>query len=288
MPVLPPILAALFIETLQTDRFYFIAVVITVVVSVCLHELSHGVAAIALGDNTPVESGHMTLNPVVHMGVVSIVLLFLVGIAWGAMPVNPSRLRGRYAPAVVAIAGPACNVVLAAISIGGVGLWQRYGDPFTMRQTTENLQNFLWIFGVVNIALAIFNMLPVPPLDGSRVLANLSRGYDDVMQKLSTGGGTAVAFILVFLRVLKCWLSFVGCHSWHLFRSHSDTQDGAINGTLRADIQPRLIPVKVHTRFVREREILQQPLAMMRPHVGGQGCWGKIADFDRLVINRLW
>src|SRR4051794_8117784 len=105
----------MFFEELQKDPRFFMAVVITVVVSICIHELSHGFMAIALGDRTPIESGHMTLNPAVHMGVFSVLCLLTAGIAWGSMPVDPTRLRGRYADALVAAAGPASNVVLALL-----------------------------------------------------------------------------------------------------------------------------------------------------------------------------
>ena len=73
----------MFIEQLSTDPQYFFAVCITVVLSVCLHELAHGIVAIWLGDRTPIETGHMTLNPAVHMGWMSLVLLLVAGIAWG-------------------------------------------------------------------------------------------------------------------------------------------------------------------------------------------------------------
>ena len=64
-----------------------------VILSICLHELGHGYAAIKCGDDTPRLSGHMTLNPIVHMGVPSLVMFAIVGIAWGMMPVDPSRFR---------------------------------------------------------------------------------------------------------------------------------------------------------------------------------------------------
>ena len=92
---------------------FVIAWAFWIIFSICLHELSHGWAAIALGDRTPIESGHMTFNPLVHMGGMSLVAFALIGIAWGAMPINPARLRGRYAEALVALAGPAMNLVLA-------------------------------------------------------------------------------------------------------------------------------------------------------------------------------
>ena len=69
----------LFIKTVATDPAYFFAVLITVVISITLHELAHGFVAVKLGDDTPIHTGHMTLNPIVHMGIISLVLL---AIAW--------------------------------------------------------------------------------------------------------------------------------------------------------------------------------------------------------------
>src|SRR6056297_3003392 len=72
-----------------------------VILSICLHELAHGWTAIRLGDDTPVVTGHMTWNPIVHMGAFSLFVFAFIGIAWGQMPINPSKLRGRYAESVV-------------------------------------------------------------------------------------------------------------------------------------------------------------------------------------------
>jgi Zn-dependent protease len=190
----------LFLQYLQDDPQYFFAVCITVVVSICIHELSHGFVAIALGDRTPIETGHMTLNPAVHMRGMSIILLLVAGIAWGSMPVNRARLRGRYAGSLVALAGPAANVILALLSIGGLGLLMRSGvaQPESAPNAL-NMRIFLLIFGVTNIALAMFNLIPVPPLDGSNILAGLSPALADMMRNLRSGGGATVVFLLIFL-----------------------------------------------------------------------------------------
>src|ERR1700733_7916099 len=184
----------MFINELHENPRFFCAWCITVIVSICIHELSHGIVAIWRGDRTPIETGHMTVNPVVHMGLMSLVLLLMAGIAWGAMPVDPRRMRGRYAPALVALAGPLSNVVMATLALTVYGLLppKDPADP-------PPLQFLLWTFGVVNIALALFNMLPVPPLDGSRVLANLIPEFGQLLVALRAGGGIMIIFILVFM-----------------------------------------------------------------------------------------
>jgi Zn-dependent protease len=187
----------LFIDNLRTDPQFFFAVCITVVVSICVHELCHGIVAIWLGDRTPIETGHMTLNPVVHMGLMSLILLLSAGIAWGAMPISPSRLRGRHARAMVAFAGPLSNVLMAVLALGALGVSQRMAtEPPT--EAVRQFHYFLRVFGVVNVALAIFNMLPVPPLDGSNVLADFSPEYGQLMMRLRQSGQSTIIFLLIF------------------------------------------------------------------------------------------
>jgi Zn-dependent protease len=190
----------LFIQTIQTDPQLFFGVVITVIVSICIHELCHGIVAVWLGDRTPIESGHMTLNPVVHMGLQSLIVLAIAGIAWGQMPVNRARLRGRFGGTLVALAGPAANVILAFLALTARALSIRYGPPSVdPPDAITNLRLFLNIFGVMNVALAMFNLLPVPPLDGSNALAGLSPKFAEFMRKMRTGGQAMIVFIIIFV-----------------------------------------------------------------------------------------
>ncbi|MEO0511371.1 MAG: site-2 protease family protein [Planctomycetota bacterium] len=149
-----------------------------IVVSIVLHELGHGYAALAQGDRTPRELGHITLNPLVHMGVMSLVAFALLGIAWGAMPVNPSRFRSRYGEAIVAAAGPAVNVALVVVASVGLFAVVAIGPnlPGSLVLRT-NLVTFFDLGIVLNVALLLLNLLPVPPLDGSRILSDLVPSY---------------------------------------------------------------------------------------------------------------
>ena len=166
----------------HTDPMLLVAWVVWVIGSICLHELGHGVAAIKLGDRTPIEFGHMTWNPLVHMGRMSLLIFVIVGIAWGAMPVNPSRMRGRYADTWVSLAGPAVNLALACICIVVVALWQMLLGHTVLGSSVpalfaKNFDTFFYAGAFLNIALFIFNLVPAPPLDGSRILADLVPGY---------------------------------------------------------------------------------------------------------------
>ena len=195
----PTLALSLFIEQLQHDPKYFVSVVVTVVFSIVLHELGHGIAAIKLGDRTPIDRGHMTLNPIVHMGPFSLILLAVAGIAWGAMPIDPTRLRGRYAEAIVAAAGPAVNLLLAFVGGTVLGILAFTGAAASDNATVGNLVDFLFVFTVLNVALLLFNLLPVPPLDGSRILADFYRPYGDFVYNPSNGGIVFLMFPLVFM-----------------------------------------------------------------------------------------
>ena len=150
------------------------AIVFWVIGSIVLHELAHGWAATAFGDPTPRLTGHLTWNPLVHMGVPSLVMFALVGVAWGAMPVDPTRMRGRYAAALVSAAGPAMNFVLAALSTLCLGVWTGItghgllGTAGLAPHIVENFTTFFFVGASYNVVLMLFNLLPIPPLDGSK------------------------------------------------------------------------------------------------------------------------
>ena len=146
-----------------------VAWIFWVIFSITLHELAHGWAALWEGDDTPRVTGHMSANPVVHMGLPSMVLFLIIGIAWGMMPVNPYKFRhGKWGRILVSFAGPAMNLLIAfgVLTVLGFVI-----DPFTEQTDVET---FLLTGGFLNLILFALNMLPVPPLDGSNILANLS------------------------------------------------------------------------------------------------------------------
>lgn len=167
--------------------------IVWVIVSITLHELGHGIAAIRQGDRTPIETGHMTLNPVVHMGVPSLVLFAIIGLAWGAMPVNPSRFRSRHGDAIVSFAGPLVNLALAAGTMVIAGVLTAFpgalGDPLH-----DNLTTFFVYGAMLNVVLFVLNLLPIPPLDGSRILASFVPAY---RARIQSQGGFILAIIAI-------------------------------------------------------------------------------------------
>tara|TARA_R110002072_G_scaffold42064_20_gene118715 strand:+ start:147731 stop:148438 length:708 start_codon:yes stop_codon:yes gene_type:complete len=174
-----------------------------VIFSICLHELAHGWVAIKLGDDTPRLAGHMTWNPLVHMGPYSLLMFVVIGIAWGAMPVNPSRLRGKYADAIVALAGPLTNLGLAIIALTALLLWMPLCEGLIIPSVTigyplsENLATFFHLGAMLNIVLMLFNLLPVPPLDGGRILMDINPAFRRMMHS-DNGRWIALGMFIIF------------------------------------------------------------------------------------------
>jgi Zn-dependent protease len=183
-----------FIDSLTTHPAYYFTVVGCVTASIVLHELGHGLAAIQQGDDTPRVSGHMTLNPWVHMGPLGLGLLCFVGIAFGVMPVDPRRFRSRYGDAWVAAAGPLVNGVIALLSLGTLAwLLSRGIDP------TIGGVSPLWVLGLLNVVLLLFNLIPIAPLDGSAVVASFVPAYRSFLAKPENARYSWIAFAVVFL-----------------------------------------------------------------------------------------
>jgi Zn-dependent protease len=174
-----------------------------VVLSIVLHELAHGVAAIRSGDRTPIETGHMTWNPAVHMGVNGLIAFVLLGVTWGLMPVNPSRFRRRYDDAKVSVAGPLTNLWLALFTTAAcatmVAMDRRGVIDMSSVQWQANLLECFFLGATLNFVLFALNLLPIPPLDGSKILANFSRGYRDMVDQPQAIGVSLVLLVLVFV-----------------------------------------------------------------------------------------
>lgn len=148
--------------------------------SIILHEVSHGAAALAFGDDTAKRAGRLTLNPVRHVDpfgtVILPALLALSGFAaFGyakPVPVNPGRMRRpRDHGLLTSLAGPATNVAIA-LAVAVALRWRASAPGFGSGGPSLALE-YLFALGVVNVVLAVFNLIPVPPLDGSAVIERL-------------------------------------------------------------------------------------------------------------------
>ena len=194
---------------MNLDFGNIIIVLVIIVASVILHELAHGIVAYWLGDRTAKDAGRLSLNPLKHidpyMSILVPVVLYLLNapVFGGAkpVPINTHKLKwGEWGMALVAIAGPFTNLLLAFIFfvIGHFTGWL-YGTG------SEAVAFIFTEFIFVNLGFAVFNILPIPPLDGSRVLYAISPdGFRNILQNIEQYGIIIVyAMILLFGEVFS-------------------------------------------------------------------------------------
>jgi Zn-dependent protease len=179
---------------------------VSVVIAMTAHEAMHAFTARWLGDTTAEDAGRLTLNPLRHIDPITTVLLPVVSIwlfhvpflAAKPVPFNPNRVRyGEMGAALVGIAGPLTNLVLAIVT----ALVIRANGA----SIDNNTFNVLGLFMEVNIGLFVFNMIPFPPLDGSRLLyAVAPEPLQEIMARIEAAGFVAIAaFMLLFFWFLS-------------------------------------------------------------------------------------
>ena len=154
--------------------------------SLCFHEFSHGYIAYKLGDHTAARNGRLTLNPLAHLDPIGSLMILFVGFGWAKpVPVNPVNFSNpRIDMMKVAFAGPASNLILAFTG----GLIMRLVNILGLLQSEMFIQT-LYYFIFINISLAVFNMIPVAPLDGSQIFGNMiSKNNPELAWKLQKYG----------------------------------------------------------------------------------------------------
>ncbi len=180
---------------------HIIIVLATIFISMTLHEVMHGLMALKLGDTTARDQGRLTLNPLHHIDpfltiILPVMLAILGGPVFGGakpVPFNPARVKwDEWGAALVALAGPLTNFVLAFLLFG---VWVLLGMP---SELTLVGQIFLTAI-MVNLGFFVFNMLPIPPLDGSRVLYAIAPEFVRRGMEAFEQFGIVIVFAIVML-----------------------------------------------------------------------------------------
>ncbi|MBC2011152.1 site-2 protease family protein [Listeria welshimeri] len=143
-------------------------VLVTLLIAFTIHEWAHALVALAFGDDTAKNQGRLSLNPFVHIDLFGMLMILIAGFGWAKpTPVNRFKLKKRRLGSVlVSLAGPISNLLLAIVGVGLYALFLNYSF-FTYGSITET---FLMIFVELNLVLFVFNLIPIPPLDGYQIL----------------------------------------------------------------------------------------------------------------------
>jgi Zn-dependent protease len=190
----------MFVSIFQQSPAFAVAILMGFVVGIVLHEAAHAYSAYLLGDDTAYRAGRVTLNPASHLDLLGSLMLLIAGFGWGKpTPVVPSKLRGGVlGPVAVAFAGPASNLLIVAVCAALYAL-----PPFQVGYP----QIIVVAVAFVNALLFVFNLIPIPPLDGAKVifpfLPRSLSGFVDFMNR----HGPTILLVLVLLTFLPLFPS---------------------------------------------------------------------------------
>ena len=181
------------IQLLFKNPMGFLVIALPLLYSIILHELAHGWVAFRLGDSTAKQLGRLSLNPLKHLDPIGTIMLFVFGFGWAKpVPVNFNRLQGgRWGMIAVSAAGITANMLLAFLAF--------FLDSL-LRPSPSSLQAvMLYFLAQINIILAAFNLIPLPPLDGSKILMGFApASVRDMLLRIEPYGFFIIIGLLYF------------------------------------------------------------------------------------------
>jgi Zn-dependent protease len=209
---------------LQNDPLAFVLVTLVLIFSLALHEWGHAITALWMGDSTAKEQGRVTLNPLKHLDLVGSLMIMLVGFGWAKpVPIYPPHFRNyRVGLFVVSIAGIVINLLIAT-SLALLLRWMLdVGHLQNPNAFWEQVARVAVVAASINLTLAVFNLLPIPPLDGSKIVQSfLPLRWHPYIWRLEMNPSYAIVALLLLLTVfrqpLSSFLSVVRTQFFNLF-----------------------------------------------------------------------
>ena len=193
------------------DFTYILSILLGVIPSllcITLHELSHGLVAYWLGDDTAKSRGRLTLNPIKHLDPVGLLMMLVFHVGWAKpVPVNMYKFKNpKRGMAVTALAGPGSNLLIALVFML---LYGAAYVPLGMSAVGSYFLQMIQLTAIMSIGLAVFNLIPIPPLDGSKVLFSLLRDEDYYKLMRYERYGGIIMLVLVATGVLGRPLNYL-------------------------------------------------------------------------------
>ena len=172
---------------MMDEIMHYLYIIPCAIIAIVLHELSHGLVSYWLGDPTPKETGRLSINPSNHIDIMGAICLVLFGFGWAKpVMVNPSYYRKlKLGMTLVALAGPLMNFLVMILSFFfmwltlKITIWTNMWDSVLL----EIVYNFFDYLAIINLGLGLFNLIPIPPLDGSKVIGVIlpEKAYEEYM-----------------------------------------------------------------------------------------------------------
>ena len=180
---------------MQGQFAIFLLLLLALVLSLCVHEYGHAIAAKWFGDNTAERAGRLTLNPIAHIDPIGLAMVAMIGIGYAKpVPTDPRNYRKASADLWVALAGPGMNLLLALIT------WNAYAWFWQNGWQNEGALIFFTLLAQINLLLMLFNLIPLGPLDGHYILPHLlPRRWAALYRRANARYGTALFLALVLL-----------------------------------------------------------------------------------------